>query len=150
MKNPYDTALDLAHNKICLATSNLQKITGAADDEDTMNGLLHSLNQSMLSAQADQPDDLCDAIIVQARLLDALFHRFLDQSKDVTVLDDTMQSALRVQIQMVRSLNTWKELKMKTYMRYKLVKLTERRPTHAERTEQNDDSWIKDYASLDD
>lgn len=136
MKTPYDTAQELAAKKLHLAAEQLRRIFHLENDIETLDGLTASLRQTILDANADNPHDLCEMMVVQTRLLEGVFYYYFDKAKDPDAERIAMDTALRAQQQIVRTLNTWKNLKIKPYIVRKLIKMHER-PFHAERTEQN-------------
>lgn len=139
MKNPYETAQELASKKLVQTCETYRHLIDVPYEIDTMEGIAYSFEQTMTNAYGNHPDDLCDIMVVQARMLDGLFHRYLSESTEHSARrDHKIESALRMQNQMVRTLNTWKKLKEATFIKYKLVKLHPREKFNTERTGQND------------
>jgi hypothetical protein len=76
-------------------------------------------------------------MVVQARILDATFHYFVDQSKQKYTEEDKLTFALKAQQQTVRTALAWKKLKSENYVVRKIIPLAVEEKKYAERTEQN-------------
>lgn len=123
MKHPYDTAQELAEKKLRLAAEQLRHIFHLENDIETLDGLTTSLEQTLIDANANNPRDLCEMMVVQTRLLEGVFYHYFDKAKDPAAEQAAMDTALRAQQQIVRTVNAWKKLKIEPYIVHKIVKL---------------------------
>ena len=128
---------EIAAHKLALAAENLGHLLHIKTEQAAMENLSASLERTIIDAHANNPEDLCDMMATQSRLLDAAFHHFLEQTRKGTKgIDFTM--ALKAQNQTVRAINTWKKLKTETYIKRKIVTYSLPKEIRDERTGQND------------
>ncbi len=137
MKDIFENADIVSARQRELATRNLAHILKIEQEQQNLEQTAWSIEQSIIDAHANNPTDLCDMMVVQARLLNGLFHDYLQQSHALRNKDPKIDCALRAQQQIVRTLNAWKKLKTETYTVRKLVKIYPRENFGAERTGQN-------------
>ena len=143
MKNPYDTAQELAGKKLVQACETYRHFLEVPYEIDNMEGIAYTFEQTQINAHGNQPDDLCELMAIQARMLDGAFHKYLHEAYNGPPerKDQKIQAAIRMQNQMVKTMNAWKKLKTSTYIVRKLVKLYP-----AEKNTQNE---LNNHAALD-
>jgi len=138
MKNIIEHAEEFVRTEnLKLAAANLQHLLKIQQEQTSLEAITESLQQTIINAHGNAPYDLCDMMVVQARILDATFHYFVDKSKDKYTEPDKLAFALKAQQQTVRTALAWKKLKSENYVVRKIVPLAVGEKKHAERTEQN-------------
>jgi hypothetical protein len=125
MKLPYDTAQELASKKLVRTCETYRHLIDAPYEIDTMEGIAYTFEETLANAHSKQPDDLCELMAVQARMLDGLFHDHLYDALHGPPDRRTpkIETAIRMQNQMVKTMNAWKKLKTSTYIVRKLVNI---------------------------
>lgn len=127
----YITKLEnaLEDGKHRLVALNLQHLLRITQEQITLDNIVQSLQETLLQAHANDPSEMCDMLVTQARILDATFHFFVDKSMGAPYTqDEKMAFALKAQAQTVRTILGWQKLKSKD--RDMMAK-------HAKRTRQN-------------
>jgi hypothetical protein len=138
MKNIIEHAEEFVRTEnLRLAAANLQHLLKIQQEQTTLEAITNSLEQTIINAHGNAPYDLCDMMVVQARILDATFHYFVDQSKQKYTEEDKLTFALKAQQQTVRTALAWKKLKSENYVVRKIIPLAVEEKKYAERTEQN-------------
>lgn len=140
METPHEPGLpNLAAHRLELAAACLQHLFKIEKEQASIEHIVASLEQTITDAHANYPEDLCDMMAVQTRILDAAFNYFLEQSK-IGNKGDNLAMALKAQNQVVRTINTWKKVKTETYIKHKIKYYTLPKKNHDERTGQSDAS----------
>lgn len=99
----------LERHQLELAARNLQHLIKIQDEQLHLDNVVASIQQSMLDAHANNPTDLCDMMVVQARIMDSLFHYYLDKSKATPYTeDDKIGAAMKAQAQSLRTVQPGK------------------------------------------
>ncbi len=112
MTNIYQTAAEfVATQKLTLAASNLQHLLKLQAEQTSLDAIVQSLQQTLIDAHAGNDDDFTDILAAQARILDATFHYYINNSRGTYSEDDKINIALRAQRQTDRAINSWKRLK---------------------------------------
>lgn len=117
-----------------LSASTLHTLSKINPDQASIQDVVHSLEQTMMESLTCTPNELCDLISVQARVLDAAFMNLMDQARDNP---EKLCHALRLQQQTLRTLMAWKALKTDIYIKRKIVQFSGWEKNRAERSEQN-------------
>ena len=140
MKNSYDTAQELAAKKLVQTCEIYRHFLDVPYEIDKMEGIAYTFEETMMNARGNQPDDLCELMAVQARMLDGLFHNYLYEGYNGPPdrKEHKIHAAIRMQNQMVKTMNAWKKLKTCTYIVRKLVNIYPDEKLYAERTGQKD------------
>ncbi len=129
-----DAADFVAAQRLELAARNLSHILKIQEEQVTLEKVTESLQSTMVDAHANNPVDLCDMMVTQARLLDGLFHFYLDESKGRYTEHDKIATAMKANAQTVRTVHAWKKLKEEHYIKRKIIEYS--RPE--EKTAQNE------------
>lgn len=111
----------------------IKTLSEIKDEEADIDAIIMSLEQTMVECYDLSPKSLSDLIAVQARVLDAAFHKEINKVQDDPA---HLDQALRLQKQTVRSLVAWKLLKMDVYVRRKAVEFQRLENLRVEQTEQ--------------
>ncbi len=113
----------IAAQKLELAARNLQHLIKIQDEQLHLGNVVASIQQTMLEAHANNPADLCDMMVVQARIMDGLFHHYLDKSRECGYTeDDKIGAAMKAQAQSLRTVHAWKKLKTENYIKHKIIR----------------------------
>ncbi len=116
-----DAADFVAAQKLELAARNLLHILKIQQEQVTIDRVVSSIQQTMVDAHANNPTDLCDMMVTQARIMDSLFHFYLDESKGQYTEHDKIATAMKANAQTVRTLHAWKKLKEENYIKRKII-----------------------------
>lgn len=122
MKNLEQHGDWLAAQKLELAARNLSHLLKIHQEQTSLENIVGSLQQTMIDTDANDPRDLCDMMTVQARILDGVFHRFLDDAHGKYTSDDKIAFAMKAQAQTVRTAMAWKRLKTETQIKHKFIR----------------------------
>lgn len=113
----------LERQQLELAARNLQHLIKIKDEQLHLDNVVASIQQSMIDAHGNNPSDLCDMMVVQARIMDSLFHYYLDKSKATPYTeDDKIGAAMKAQAQSLRTVHAWKKLKEENYIKHKIIR----------------------------
>lgn len=143
MKNDLkETAEHIAAARLELAARNLRALLDAREQQTSLESVVASIERTMIDSRGNNPLDLCDMMAVQASVLDAMFHHYIQEKPNaLRTRDEHMGFALKAQAQLVRTLHAWKKLKTETYIKHQIVKyvpdLDALDKKHAEQTEQD-------------
>lgn len=111
----------LAAQKLELAARNLSHLIKINEEQSSLENVVASLERSLIDAHGNDPSDLCDMMVLHARILDSLFFYYLGDSKDKYTADEKMDKAMKAQAQTVRTIHAWKVLKEKRYVKERAV-----------------------------
>ena len=64
--------------------------------------------------------DICDNMVLQTRILDAVFHKYVDHAGQYNTYE-SLEFAMKAQNQMLRTALAWKHLKTETYIKRKII-----------------------------
>lgn len=117
-----DAADFVAAQKLELAGRNLKHLLKIQEEQASLENIVATLKQTVIDAHANNPMDLCDMMVLQARLLDGLFHYYLDNGTGKYTEDTQVEKAMRAQAQTVRTLHAWKKLKEQNYIKHKIIR----------------------------
>ena len=117
-----DTGDMVAAQKRLLAAKNLQRLIHIEEEQQGLETIVASLDQTVIDAHGNNPVDICDMMAVQTHMLDALFYDYLDRSAKPNYRDEHVDRAIRAQNQMLRTALAWKRLKTDTYLKHKIIK----------------------------
>ena len=146
MKNLKQHGDWLAAQKLELAARNLSHLIKINEEQNSLENVVASLEQTVIDAHSNNPSDLCDMMVIQARILDSLFYHYLDSANGKYTCDDKIATAMRAQAQTVRTLHAWKKLKEERYIKHKVVRY---RVPEEHRNEENTQNELNKNAPLD-
>ena len=129
METIYEEARQLVEKEeLRLAAQNLQHLLKIQKEQASLENIVASLEKTLIDTEEHNPEDFCRMMATQARILDATFHYFVDQSKESFSPSEKLCFALKAQAQTVRTALAWRRLKEQAELLKKI---------HTERTEQN-------------
>lgn len=111
----------LAAQKLELAARNLSHLIKINEEQTSLENIVLSIERSVIDAHGNDTSDLCDMMVVQARILDGLFFHYLDESKGKYTCDEKIAKAMKAQAQTVRTLHAWTKLKEERYVKTRIV-----------------------------
>jgi hypothetical protein len=129
----------LERERTLRAAETLKTINKISDDIASFDVVASALDYSLLDANANNPRDLRDMMVLQTHILDGFFHKLARKAHEETDLR-VIDRALFTQNQVVRTLMAWREMNTEYRVKYKLIKKFAAYEEDAERTEQNH-SW---------
>ena len=110
----------IAAQKLELAAKNLKHLLKIQEEQASLENIVGSLQQTVIDAHANNPMDICDTMVVQTRILDAAFHKYVDHAGERNTYD-SLEFAMKAQNQMLRTALAWKLLKTDTYIKRKII-----------------------------
>lgn len=101
----------VAAQKLELACRNLKHLLKIQNEQASLENIVASLEQSLIDAHANNPLDLHEMLVLQARVLDAAFYYYTNHAPGSYCADDKIDRALKVQSQLVKTINMWNKMK---------------------------------------
>ena len=138
----------LAAQKLELAARNLTHLIKINEEQTSLEHVVASLERTVIDAHSNDTSDLCDMMVVQARILDSLFYHYLDNAKGKYTCDDKIARAMKAQAQTVRTLHAWKKLKEERYVKHRIVNYHV--PEQTRKNEKNAQNELDKFLHADD
>lgn len=135
----------VANAQLEKTAANLQRLSHIEEEQATLDDIVTSLQQTRDDSRQYLAHDLTDIMALQARVLDAAFTNVVNNALNDPSGAASMETALKLQQQTVRTAMAWKMLKTDIYIQQKTLTFLSLEKKRIERTEQTGNP----YAPLD-
>lgn len=96
--------------KLTLAARNLKYLLRLQSEQASLPQIVQSLERTLREAEAGKPRDFADILTTQARILDAAFHYYIEESNSPYSGLEKVNTALKAQRQTRQTIMSWKML----------------------------------------
>ncbi len=109
-QNPAQDLVTLRQKEVERTAANILLFLQEEQDDDSLDHVVFSLEQSMAETHAKNPIDFSDMLTTNARILNAAFEFYLNKAHQSKTSNEKILLAMRAQSQLARTIDTWRRL----------------------------------------